>query len=134
MPTEKNNQVLSSLKHLLKFRGLGQSLKLALQGLVYLFFYHRNMRVIFLAGFMVALIGVYIKLKGIELVVLCATITLVFMAEMFNTAIEILLDMLGEQYHAKIKLAKDISAAVVLIACLNALAVGYILFVRKFFG
>jgi len=36
------------------------------------------------------------------------------MAEYFNTAIELLLDMATEEYHSIIKLVKDIAAAVVL--------------------
>ena len=55
------------------------------------------------------------------------------MAEIFNTAIEMMMDMVKVKYHTLIKLIKDIAAAVVLLASLNALAVGYILFVRKLF-
>ena len=134
MHTEKDDQGLSrGLKQAFKLRGFWESLILSWKGIHYLFFYHRNMRIIFLAGLAAALAGIYLKLKGIELVILCATITLVFMAEMFNTAIEILMDILTVQYHVKIKLVKDIAAAVVLIACLNAIAVGYILFAKKLF-
>jgi diacylglycerol kinase (ATP) len=57
--------------------------------------------------------------------------TLVFVAEIFNTAIEMTMNILTYKYHKRIKLVKDIAAAVVLLTCLNALAVGYILFVRK---
>jgi len=84
-------------------------------------------------GVAALLLGLYFHLKGIELVALCITITLVFMAEIFNTAIEMMMDMIKVKYHTLIKLIKDIAAAVVLLASLNALAVGYILFVRKFF-
>jgi diacylglycerol kinase (ATP) len=110
-----------------------ESLKNAVQGIVYLFFYHRNMRIIFLMGIAAFLLGVYTKLKGIELMVLCLTISLVFIAEIFNTAIELIIDMLTDKYHALIKIIKDIAAAVVLIACLNALAIGYALFFRRIF-
>lgn len=77
--------------------------------------------------------GIYFELKGIEMVILCITITLVFMAEIFNTAIEMLMNMLSSKYNVRIKLVKDIAAAVVLLASLNSLAVGYFLFVRKIF-
>jgi len=50
------------------------------------------------------------------------------MAEMFNTAIELMIDMSTRKYHTLIKLVKDISAAVVLIAAINSLGVGYVLF------
>jgi diacylglycerol kinase (ATP) len=115
------------------FHSLGESLKIAVAGIVYLFLYHRNMRIIFLAGIAAFLLGVYYKLKGIELVALCITITLVFIAEMFNTAIEMIIDMSTGKYHILIKLVKDIAAGVVLIASLNAVAVGIVLFWKRIF-
>jgi diacylglycerol kinase (ATP) len=102
-------------------------------GIGYLFLYHRNMRIIFLLGILSLSLGVYFKLKSIELIILGITVTLVFMAEIFNTAIEMIIDMHTDKYHTLIKLVKDISAAVVLIACINALVVGYILFIPKIF-
>mgnify|MGYP001576172883 CR=1 FL=1 len=84
-------------------------------------------------GIAAFLLGIYVKLNAIELVTLCITITLVFIAEIFNTAIELLIDISKDKYHTLIKLVKDISAAVVLLASLNAMAVGYILFIRKIF-
>ena len=109
------------------------SLKLAIKGIGYLFLYHRNMRIIFMLSIVTFLLGIYFGLNAIELVALCITITLVFMAEMFNTAIEMMIDIFTDKYHTLVKLVKDIAAAVVLIASLNAIAVGYILFVRKLF-
>lgn len=108
-----------------------KSLTLAGKGIIYLFLYHRNMRLIFISGILVFLFGIYLKLKGIELVALCITITLVFMAEIFNTAIELMMDALTEKYHVKIKLIKDIAAGIVLLSCLNALGVGYVLLWKK---
>jgi len=122
-----------TFRHIFKFRGFKDSLALAIKGIVYLFLYHRNMRIIFLLGLGAFFLGLYFKLKGIELVALCITITLVFMAEIFNTAIELMIDMFTDKYHILIKLVKDIAAAVVLLASLNAIAVGYILFVKKLF-
>lgn len=118
-------------KNIFKFRGFRESLKIAIVGIVYLFLYHRNMRIIFILGIAAFILGLYFKLKGIELVALCITITLVFMAEIFNTSIEMLMDVVTDKYNTRIKLVKDIAAAIVVLTCLNALAVGYILFIRK---
>ncbi len=120
-------------RDIFKLRGFRESFKIATKGIVYLFLYHRNMRIIFIFGITAFLLGLHFNLKGIELAALCVTITLVFMAEIFNTAIEMLMDILSEKYHVKIKLVKDIAAAVVLLTSLNALAIGYILFLRKLF-
>jgi len=120
-------------RHIFRFKGFLGSAKLAIKGILYLFLYHRNMRLIFMLGIAALLLGFYLNLKGIELAALCITVTLVFMAEIFNTAIEMMMDILTEKYHILVKLVKDISAAVVVIASLNAVAVGYILLVRKMF-
>lgn len=109
------------------------ALKCAFRGILYLFLYHRNMRFIFLIGITVFIVGLLIDLKGIELVSLCVTITLVFMAEIFNTAVELMMDAITEKYHTKIRLIKDIAAGIVVLTCLNSVAVGYILFIHKFF-
>ena len=121
------------LRHIFHFHGLRESFSFAFKGIAYMFLYHRNMRIIFMLGLMAVLLGCYFQLNAAELIVLSITITLVFMAEMFNTAIEMLMNMLTAKYHVRIKLVKDIAAGVVLLASLNALFVGYGLFVKRLF-
>ncbi len=120
-------------RHIFKFHGFFESVACASKGLYYLFLYHRNMRIIFMLGIAAFMAGILLQLKGIELVALCVTITLVFVAEIFNTSIEMLMDMLTAKYHIRIKLIKDIAAGIVVLTCLNAIAVGYILLFKKLF-
>ncbi len=120
-------------RDILKLTGFRESFKNAGRGIVYLFLYHRNMRIIFMMGAIALLLGFYFNLKGIELIALCITVTLVFMAEIFNTAIELMLNTITEKYNTKIKLVKDIAAGIVVITCLNAAVIGYVLFIRKLF-
>ena len=117
----------------MRVSGFRKSVRVAIKGIVYLFLYHRNMRLIFMSGILAFILGLVFNLRAVELVALCVTIMLVFMAEIFNTAIELMMDAITEKYHTKIKLVKDIAAAVVILAILNSLAVGYILFIRKLF-
>lgn len=114
-----------------KTRGLRESFRFASRGMAYLFFYHRNMRIIFLMGVAAFLLGLYLNLKGIELMILFLTISLVFVAEIFNTAVELILDIFVDKYHPKVKIIKDIAACVVMIAVLNSIAIGWIIFLRK---
>ncbi|MFH0935974.1 MAG: diacylglycerol kinase family protein [Candidatus Omnitrophota bacterium] len=109
------------------------SFKIAVKGVIYLFLYHRNMRIIFITGIATFLTGLFFRLSGIELIALSITITLVFMAEIFNTAIELMMNMVSERYHTRIRVIKDIAAGVVVLACLNALAVGSVLFASRIF-
>jgi len=119
------------LKDIFRANGFVKSFLVAARGIFYLFVYHRNMRLIFILGILAFISGIYLKLKGIELVALCITITLVFMAEIFNTAIEMMMNVFTEKYNVKIKLIKDIAAGIVVLTCLNAIAVGYTLLLRK---
>lgn len=119
------------LKDIFKFHPLRKSFSYAFQGLLYMFLYHRNMRLIFLCGIAALLLGIWLKLSQIEFIILVFNIIIVFIAEMFNTAIELIIDMFTEKYHVLIKIIKDISAGVVLLACLNALFIGYLLFFQK---
>lgn len=120
-------------RNILRVSGFRKSIRVAIKGIAYLFLYHRNMRLILMSGILVFILGLIFNLKAVELVALCVTITLVFMAEIFNTAIELMMDAISEKYHTKIRLVKDIAAAVVILTILNSLAVGYILFIRKLF-
>ena len=119
------------IRKVFKINNFRKSFKAAFKGIIFLFLYHRNMRIIFLCGLSAALLGIYLKLKGIELIALCITITLVFMAEIFNTAIEMLMNIISEEYKTRIRIVKDIAAGIVLIACINALLIGYALFLRR---
>ncbi len=59
------------------------------------------------------------------------SICLVVVAEMFNTAIEKAVDLVTDEYHVLAKIAKDVAAGGVLVAALNSVVVGYILFYDK---
>ena len=55
----------------------------------------------------------------------------VLSAELFNTAIETIVDMISPEKNDKAKLAKDISAAAVLAVSIGAAVIGIIIFLPK---
>ncbi len=55
-------------------------------------------------------------------------IGLVISAEMINTAIETLTDLISPEHHDKAGRAKDIAAGAVLIAAISAAIIGIIIF------
>jgi diacylglycerol kinase (ATP) len=61
-------------------------------------------------------------------------VTFVLIAEMLNTAVEAAIDIATTSFDPMAKLAKDIAAGAVLIAAINAIAVGYIVFSGKVAG
>jgi diacylglycerol kinase (ATP) len=75
----------------------------------------------------VILLGVLVGLPLREMLVLLFTISLVLVAEMFNSAIEATVDLVQPTYHPMAKFAKDIAAGAVLITTIVALVVGSLL-------
>ncbi len=87
----------------------------------------RHMRFHFLTLVLVLIISLVFKLSREQVMVLLFTISLVLTAEMFNTAIEAVVDLVTQTYHPLAKFAKDIAAGAVLITVINAMAIGFLL-------
>lgn len=111
-----------------------QSFNHAFQGLVHVVRYQRNMRIHFAVAFLVLIASLFVNLTRLELVVVIATICLVLIAEMINTAVEGVVDIITDEFDPRAKIAKDVSAGAVLIAAINALVVAYLVFADKVSG
>lgn len=88
----------------------------------------RNMRLHYVAAAGVLILALFFKLSKVEVLLLSFTVSLVIVAEMFNTAIETVVDMVTSDYHPLAAVAKNVAAGAVLVSAVNALAVGYLLF------
>lgn len=108
-----------------------ESFNAAVEGFIYVLKTERNMRVHFLLALFFILLGIAVGFTHIELAVLCVTIAFVLAAEMFNTALEMIVDMVESEFHPVARVIKDVSAGAVLLAAINAIVVGYILFVKR---
>jgi diacylglycerol kinase (ATP) len=85
------------------------------------------MKIHLLAAVLVITVGLFLKMPPGELAVLSITIFMVLAAEMFNTAIEAVVDLVSPEYHPLARSAKDVAAGAVLLTALNALVVAYFL-------
>ncbi|PIQ89490.1 MAG: hypothetical protein COV72_03000 [Candidatus Omnitrophica bacterium CG11_big_fil_rev_8_21_14_0_20_42_13] len=110
-------------------RNLLQSFKFALDGLIFVFNNERNMRLHCAIAIVVSLAAAYMKISSVQWFFLLFAIAFVLITETVNTAFELLLDYInGKKYHSTVKMLKDIAAGGVLIASVNALIVGIIIF------
>ena len=91
----------------------------------------RNMRIHFAAAAAVLVLALVVSVSKIELIALLISIAFVLVAEMINTAVEGAIDAATTAFDPMAKLAKDIAAGAVLIASVNAVAVGYLVFAGK---
>jgi diacylglycerol kinase (ATP) len=89
----------------------------------------------FRAHLVAAIIAIYagyaLHISKDEWLWITLCITMVLVAELFNTAIEFLVDLVSPEYNKKAGLIKDMSAGAVLITAIGALIIGLIIFVPK---
>ena len=103
----------------------------AFEGIIHVLRTQRNMRIHFMIAAGVLIAAVAIGVSRLELIALLLAIAFVMIAEMINTAIEGAVDVSTTSFDPNAKLAKDIAAGAVLIATVNAVAVGYLVFSER---
>ena len=105
-----------------------ESFNFAVEGIIHVLRTQRNMRVHFLAAVIVLVAAVAMGVSKLELIALLLAIAFVFITEMINSALEQAIDVATTSFDPLAKLAKDVAAGAVLIATVNAVAVGYLVF------
>jgi diacylglycerol kinase (ATP) len=106
-----------------------QSLVYALKGIRHLLKKEPNAFIHLLATIVVIAAGIITGLGRGDWLAITIAIALVWLAEGFNTCIELLCDLYCEnQYNHTVGIIKDISAGVVLIAALTSIVIGIIVF------
>ena len=105
-----------------------QSFRHALNGLLLSYKTQRHLRFHFALAVLALVTGLLWRLPRVELLILIGAISLVILTELFNTALEAVVDLVTAEYHPLAKVAKDVAAAAVLVAAINAVLIGIILF------
>ena len=113
----------------MKIDGLSDSFNYAIEGFVHTLRTQRNMKIHFIIAFLVLLASLFLDISRIELIMIFFSITLVIAMELINTAVEVIIDMITVEYRFRAKIAKNISAAAVFMASINALIVAYLIFI-----
>jgi diacylglycerol kinase len=118
---------------MLNFSRLTNSFKYAIQGIIVVFRTEQNAWIHLLAAIAVVILGFIYDLSPGDWIAISIVIGLVFAAELFNTAIEILVNKISPEHDPKIGMVKDLSAGAVLITAIAALITGLIIFIPKIF-
>jgi diacylglycerol kinase (ATP) len=105
-----------------------ESFNYAFQGVIHVVRTQRNMRIHLLVATLVLVAALVSDVSRLELIALLIAISFVLIAEMVNSAIEAAVDIASTSFDPMAKLAKDVAAGAVLIAAINAIAVGYLVF------
>jgi diacylglycerol kinase (ATP) len=105
-----------------------ESFNYAFEGIIHVLRTQRNMRIHFAIAAAVLVAALALGVDRVELMALLIAISFVLIAEMINSALEAGIDVATTSFDPLAKLAKDIAAGAVLIATVNAVAVGYLVF------
>ena len=96
----------------------------AFSGLWYALRTQRNARVHVSVALLVIIVGIVLHISAVEFAILFVAITGVFIAEMFNTVMEICVDLASPDYHPLAKIAKDVAAGAVLLNAILSVIIG----------
>ena len=108
-----------------------ESFNYAFEGVIHVLRTQRNLRIHFVIAAGVLTAAVIVGVTRFELIALLLAIAFVLITEMINTAIEHTIDVATTSFDPMAKLAKDIAAGAVLIASVNAVAIGYLVFAHR---
>jgi diacylglycerol kinase (ATP) len=108
-----------------------QSLNWAFEGVIHVLRTQRNMRIHFAVATAVLILAFSYGVTKLELMALLVAISFVLIAEMVNSAIEATIDLATTSFDPLAKMAKDIAAAAVLVAAVNAVIIGYLVFADR---
>ncbi|GAC1591272.1 MAG: diacylglycerol kinase [Candidatus Velthaea sp.] len=100
----------------------------AFEGIIYAVRTQRNMRIHFIAAALVLAATLYLHLQRPYVIAIVITVAVVLGFELFNTAIESVVDLMTVAHHPLAKIAKDTAAGAVLIVAFAAVIVGYLTF------
>jgi diacylglycerol kinase (ATP) len=115
----------------MKNKNLLDSFNNAVNGIVYTIKNERNMTFHIISAIVVLIAGFFFNLSRIEFLIVCLAIALVIICELFNTAVEGIVDVIVHVYHPKAKMIKDVAAGAVLVSAFVSMIVGYFIFFDK---
>lgn len=88
------------------------------------------MRSHFIAALVVLLAVLFLRVTPIEFALLALSILFVLFAELINTAVEAVVDLVSPDFHPQAKIAKDTAAGAVLVAACGAGIMGYLILAK----
>lgn len=105
------------------------SFKAAFAGIYYAFKSQPNFTIHLAVAGLVIFLAFYLKITISEFIILVFAIILVLTCEMINTSIESMTDLITQEWKQQAKIAKDVSAGMVLVSAIGAMIIGLLIFV-----
>ena len=138
MALKKNNMEISRGKYVesqnfkqLGFKRILKSFKFSFDGLKYAYLHEQSLALHVIAMAIIIAFGVGFKISGIQWVITLVMGALILVAELFNTSIEAVVDMVTGEFHPLAKIAKDTASAACFVANLTAAGMWLVVFIPK---
>ena len=112
-------------------RRLVDSFIYAIEGLTSALQNEKHMKFHILSAILIVILAILTNASKVEILLISVSVAFVIITELMNTAVEALVDLISPERHPLAKLAKDVAAGAVLVAAINAICVGYLLFYDK---
>ena len=114
---------------MIDIKKLAKSFRYALEGINYSLNSDQNLTIHFIVALLVIILSLILHVTQLEMAILGLTILLVISAEMVNTAIEKMVDLITNDHKVEAKIAKDVASGMVLLTTIGAAIIGIIIFV-----
>lgn len=109
------------------FRQWVKSVNFAIEGILHAARTQRHVRYHFYSAAAVLLLSYILGVSRTEFLIISLSVIVVLLAEMFNTAIETVVDILSPEHSDKARVIKDIAAGAVLITAFGVAVIGFII-------
>ncbi len=116
----------------IKKRGFGRffrSFKYSIEGLIYAYKYEQSMLIHVIATICVIGANIFFRVKGYEWLISLLAIGMVLSAELINTAIEAVVDLVTLEIHPLAKIAKDCGSAATFVLAMMAAGIGFVIYI-----
>lgn len=104
-----------------------ESLGYALAGWLYMLRHQKNTRIMSVATLVVMIVALWLEIGFQGWAVLILSISMVWMAEFLNAAVEAVVNLASPEYHPMAKVGKDVAAAAVLLGVVASVLIGLLI-------
>lgn len=122
---------------MIDFKRLFKSFNHAIDGIHYALRSDQNLVIHFFSAFVIILLSILFRISAYEMAILGVTILVVISTEMLNSSVEKMVDLITKEHRTEAKIAKDVSAGMVLLTSIGALIIGVLIFapyISEFFN
>jgi diacylglycerol kinase len=103
------------------------SLGYAIAGWLYMLRRQKNTRIQAVASIVTVILALWLQVDFLSMAVLILSITIVWMAEFLNAAVEACINVATSEIHPMAKVGKDVASAAVLLGVVASILIGLLL-------